>query len=65
MDYLGPFQSGFRPIYGREAALVAFMDDLWQSWDGGGASILDLLDFSAAFCLTMLSLELVSGVGGR
>lgn len=35
------FQSGFRPGYGTQIALV---DGLWRKLDGGGASILALLD---------------------
>uniref|UniRef100_A0A8D2J284 Reverse transcriptase domain-containing protein n=1 Tax=Varanus komodoensis TaxID=61221 RepID=A0A8D2J284_VARKO len=47
-DYLDPFQSGFRPGYGTESALVALYDDLcWE--DRGSASLLVLLDLSAAF----------------
>ncbi|KAF7253346.1 hypothetical protein EYD10_01268 [Varanus komodoensis] len=48
-DYLDPFQSGFRPGYGAESALVALYDDLCRERDRGSASLLVLLDLSAAF----------------
>ncbi|KAF7252624.1 Craniofacial development protein 2 [Varanus komodoensis] len=48
-DYLDPFQSGFRPGYGTESALVALYDDLCGERDRGSASLLVLLDLSAAF----------------
>ncbi|KAF7246492.1 PDZ domain-containing RING finger protein 4, partial [Varanus komodoensis] len=34
-DYLDPFQSGFRPGYGTESALVALYDDLCREKDRG------------------------------
>uniref|UniRef100_A0A2D4LC27 Reverse transcriptase domain-containing protein n=1 Tax=Micrurus spixii TaxID=129469 RepID=A0A2D4LC27_9SAUR len=49
MDYLDPYQSGFRPGFGTETALVALLDDLWREWDEGSASILVLFDLLAAF----------------
>ncbi|KAF7243518.1 putative RNA-directed DNA polymerase from transposon BS, partial [Varanus komodoensis] len=48
-DYLDPFQSGFRPGYGTESALVALYDDLRRERDRGSASLLVLLDLPAAF----------------
>ncbi|KAF7252275.1 Succinate dehydrogenase assembly factor 3, mitochondrial [Varanus komodoensis] len=48
-DYLDPFQSGFRPGYGTESALVALYDDLCREKDRGSASLLVLLDLLAAF----------------
>uniref|UniRef100_A0A8D0DWT2 Reverse transcriptase domain-containing protein n=1 Tax=Salvator merianae TaxID=96440 RepID=A0A8D0DWT2_SALMN len=48
-DYLGPWQSGFRPGYSTETALVALIDDLWRARDRGYSSILVLLDLSEAF----------------
>ncbi|KAF7247744.1 Reverse transcriptase-like protein [Varanus komodoensis] len=48
-DYLNPFQSGFRPGYGTESALVALYTDLCREKDRGSASLLVLLDLSVAF----------------
>ncbi|KAF7252571.1 RNA-directed DNA polymerase from mobile element jockey [Varanus komodoensis] len=48
-DYLDPFQSSFRPGYGTESALVALYDDLCRERARGSASLLVLLDLSAAF----------------
>ncbi|KAF7246976.1 CMP-sialic acid transporter [Varanus komodoensis] len=47
-DYLDPLQSGFRPGYGTESALVALYDDLCREKDRGSASLL-VLDLSEAF----------------
>ncbi|KAF7246247.1 Kappa-type opioid receptor [Varanus komodoensis] len=48
-DYLDPFQSGFRPGYGTESALVTLYDDLCRERDRESASLLVLLDLSVAF----------------
>ncbi|KAF7245842.1 RNA-directed DNA polymerase from mobile element jockey [Varanus komodoensis] len=48
-DYLDPFQSGFRPGYSTESALVTLYDDLCRERDRGSASLLVLVDLSAAF----------------
>ncbi|KAF7254753.1 Formin-2, partial [Varanus komodoensis] len=48
-DYLDPFQSSFIPGYGTESALVALYNDLCRERDRGSASLLVLLDLSAAF----------------
>lgn len=49
MNYLNPFQSGFRPNSGTEKALITLVDDLRQKQDVDSASILALLDFSVVF----------------
>ncbi|KAF7242518.1 LINE-1 retrotransposable element ORF2 protein [Varanus komodoensis] len=48
-NYLDPFQTGFRPGYGTESALVALYDDLCREKDRGSVSLLVLLDHSVAF----------------
>ncbi|KAF7246760.1 Reelin [Varanus komodoensis] len=48
-DYLDPFQSGFRPGYGTESALVTLYDDLCRERARGSASLLVFLDLTAAF----------------
>lgn len=39
VDYLEPFQSGFRPRYETEMAVMAFLDDLWQEQDRGSLAL--------------------------
>ncbi|KAF7253476.1 RNA-directed DNA polymerase from mobile element jockey [Varanus komodoensis] len=48
-DYLDPFQSGFRPGYGTESALVTLYYDLCREKDRGSVSLLVLMDLSADF----------------
>lgn len=43
----------FRPMYSSEMALVMLADDLWRAPDGDGATVLDLLDLSGAFDLSV------------
>lgn len=47
-DYLDPFQHTFRPEFRMETA-PGRLDDLRRDLDRGGASLLILLDLSAAF----------------
>lgn len=48
-DFLDPFQSGFRPGYVTETALVTLTDDFWWEKDGDSATILTLLDLCLVF----------------
>ena len=52
-DFLDPFQSGFRPGFGTETAVVALYDDFCRERDRGSVTLLILLDLSVA--LTMVS----------
>ena len=52
MDYLDPFQFGFKPGYGMKLALVAVVDDLHQELEMWYVSLLVLLDLSVAFDTT-------------
>ena len=49
MDYLDPFQSGFRPGYGPETALVTLVGGLHRELDRESVSLLVLLDLAVAF----------------
>lgn len=46
VDYLDPFQSGFRPSYGTEKAMIVLLDDLWWERDGCSVNIFAFLDLS-------------------
>uniref|UniRef100_A0A803T068 Reverse transcriptase domain-containing protein n=1 Tax=Anolis carolinensis TaxID=28377 RepID=A0A803T068_ANOCA len=48
-DFLDQSQSGFRPGYSTETALVVLVDDLRRELDRGSVTLLVLLDISAAF----------------
>ena len=48
-NYLDPFQSGFRPDFGMETALVALYDDLCREKDRESVTLLIFLNLSAAF----------------
>uniref|UniRef100_A0A803SSM3 Reverse transcriptase domain-containing protein n=1 Tax=Anolis carolinensis TaxID=28377 RepID=A0A803SSM3_ANOCA len=48
-DFLDQSQSGFRPGFSTEMALVALVDDLRRELDRGSVTLLVLLDISAAF----------------
>lgn len=51
-NILDSMQSGWRPAHWTKFALVVLMDDVLRSLDGGLASIIILLDLSAAFDTT-------------
>ena len=67
-DFLDPFQSGFRPGFGTETALVALYDDLCQERDRGSVTLLIPLDLSVAFHTiahgVLLDRQSGLGVGG-
>ena len=46
---LNPFQSGFRPNYSVETALLRVTNDLLLARDSGQNMVLTLIDISAAF----------------
>ena len=46
---LHAYQSGFRPLYKTKSALLAAIEMLRASLDGGGTAAIILLDLSAAF----------------
>ena len=48
-DLLPPFQSGFRPGYSTETAVLRVLSDILQYVDRGDLAALVLLDLSAAF----------------
>lgn len=49
MNYIHPFQSGFRSEHSTDTALLKVHDDIARSIDRNGVTILLLLDFSKAF----------------
>lgn len=49
MDYLDPFQLGFRTGHGMEMALVRLFNDFWDGWNMDTVSIIPLLDLSVTF----------------
>ena len=63
--FFDPFQLGFRLGYGMETALVALFDDLCQEKERGNASLLILLDLSAAFDIIDhgILLDTLAGMG--
>uniref|UniRef100_A0A803SUT5 Reverse transcriptase domain-containing protein n=1 Tax=Anolis carolinensis TaxID=28377 RepID=A0A803SUT5_ANOCA len=65
MDFLDQSQSGFRPGFSTETALVALVDDLRRELDRGSVTLLVLLDISAAFDTIDhgILLERLSGMG--
>lgn len=53
MDYLDPFQTGFRSGHGTETAMVVFL----YEWDIGSTSILTVLDLLVAFDIMDLGIR--------
>ena len=54
--YLGPFQSGLRPGYRTETALVAFLYELCQELDKGSVSLLDFSQWLSIPCGILLTI---------
>lgn len=68
VDHPVLFQLGFKLWFSTEKALVAFVDEQWRSWHGGGASI--LWTFTSQRLSVPVSRDPISwfqllGVGGK
>lgn len=49
MNFLSPFQSGFRKRHSTDSALMRVHDDVARTVDGNGVALLLLIDFAKAF----------------